>query len=152
MITCKDCPKRDKCKKLCKKMEDFLNEDTKSFSFRWTRPKFLEASITDDFEFPNIMASKSYRAWIYELHFLDKKDSEFIACHLPLEKETIEDMIYQIKEDIDKVDNENKREILNEHIVNELDIAETCKKTGFSKVYIYRVLKEYIYYWGVEND
>jgi hypothetical protein len=25
------------------------------------------------------------------------------------------------------------------------------KKTGFSRVYIYRILKEYIYSWGVED-
>jgi hypothetical protein len=152
MKTCENCPRRDKCKKLCKSMERILNEETKSFSFRWTKPKFIEASLTDNFEFPNIMASKSYRAWVYELHFLDKKDCEFISLHLPLEKETIEDMIYSIREDIDKVDNENKKIILREHLVNGLSIFKTHKKTGFSQPYIYRVLKEYIYYWGVEND
>jgi hypothetical protein len=151
MKTCLDCEKRDSCKKLCKSMEKFLNRETKSFSFRWTRPKFLEVDLTNDFEFPNIMAAKSYRAWIYELYFLDNKSVEEISHQLPLEVDTIEDILHQIRENVDKVDNKNKREILWEHLVNGSDVVKTHRRTGFSKVYIYRVLKEYIYYWNVDS-
>lgn len=151
MKSCLDCsPERKaKCKKLCKNMQRVLNKETKSFSFRWTKPKILEGTITDDFEFPDIMNAKSYRAWIYELYFLDKMGVEEIAFHLPLEKETIEDIVFQIKEGINNVDNKNKKVILTEHLINRLSILKTHKKTGFSKPYIYRVLREYIYYWGV---
>jgi hypothetical protein len=147
-----DCPRYKICKKLCQEQEKFVDIKTRSFSHRWTSPQVLEEIVNGDkLCFPEILNSKSFRGWVYELYFLDRMSIDEVAYHLPLEEETIEDIVYQIKEDINKLDNDNKKIILKEHLIKGLDVPSTSEKTGFSRVYIYRILKEYIYSWGVED-
>lgn len=143
MQTCTDCEKRDTCKKLCPEMEAYISEGERSFSHRWVKPTVMEEILEEGDGFPSILQGKSFRNWVFVLHYLDGMQMNDLTWHLPLEKEQIQKIIDQLYDDINYEENENKRLILTYRIKQGKSVTEISDILGLSNPYIHKIINEY---------
>lgn len=142
---CTNCKRREKCKRLCAKALKYANEEYKE-----TRE--LPVGKVKYLNYEEIWpepTSKSESKLVYEMHFLDGMKVEDISFHITMAEEDIADIIYRLRNNVDKDITKKKNQILVLHFLKGLNLTQAAKIVGVSKPYAHYVISEYLENNGV---
>jgi hypothetical protein len=149
-MLCKECPKRDKCTHLCKKAEEYVNQDytppTVDKYFGNIDHTILDGADSDLFKsldsFDEVVdygTNKTTRRLVYELYFLDKKSVDYISCYVPSSKESIQEFVDEL------INDARGNKILELHFVEGYNnISNIARKLKVTRQYISAYIRKYL--------
>jgi len=89
--------------------------------------------------------NKSNVTIIYEMHFLDKKTPKEIACHIPIGKRQIQNIIKTFKDKVPKTGTTKiKTDILTKHFIECLPVKELVNELKIDKSYAFDIINQHI--------
>lgn len=150
-MLCSKCKERNSCNKLCKEMENYVNQDYVPQTELTYEDLGLDINnigiTTSTYALYEGMYGTSTNPsdLVYLLYFIDKRSPKYIASCVPFSLRNIYYIINKFKNNINKFSNtELQKKIVTLHVMKRMRPVEIRKELNSDESYIREIISRYV--------